>query len=143
MRSTYLFRLMMLSVVVLGLVSWAAQRRPLNGAERNTAVKLGLVLSNNDPETAFNVLRLANFSAAQGDSVTLFLLGKGVELEQIGSDKFGVRGQAQALLTAGGRIAACGTCLRLRGSEGSEVCPLSTMKDLYDLLRQSDRVVSF
>ena len=106
-------------------------------------MKLGLVLSNNDPETAFNALRLANFSVAQGDAVTLFLLGKGVELDQIGSDKFDVRGQAEALLKAGGRIAACGTCLRLRAKEGSEVCPLSTMKDLYELLRESDRVVSF
>jgi len=106
-------------------------------------VKLGLVLSSNDSETAFNALRLANFSLAQGDDVSLFLLGKGVELDQIGSDKFDVRGQAESLLKAGGHIAACGTCLRLRGKEESEVCPLSTMKDLYQLLRESDRVVSF
>jgi uncharacterized protein involved in oxidation of intracellular sulfur len=106
-------------------------------------MKLGLILSTDDPETAFNALRLANFSKAQGDEVTVFLLGKGVELDQIKSAKFEVRGQAEALLTAGGRIAACGTCLRLRGMEGSEVCPLSTMKDLYELLRESDRVVSF
>lgn len=111
--------------------------------ERSKAVKLGLVLSSNDPETALNALRLANFSVAQGDAVTLFLLGKGVELDQIGNDKFDVRGQAEALLEAGGRIAACGTCLRLRAKEGSEVCPLSTMKDVYELLRESDRVVSF
>ena len=106
-------------------------------------MKLGLVLSSNDPETAFNALRLANFSVAQGDEVTLFLLGKGVELDQIGSDKFDVRGQAESLLKAGGHVAACGTCLRLRAKEESKVCPLSTMKDLYELLRESDRVVSF
>ena len=106
-------------------------------------MKLGLVLSSNDPETAFNALRLANHSVAQGDAVTLFLLGKGVELDQIGNDKFDVRGQAESLLQTGGHIAACGTCLRLRAKEGSEVCPLSTMKDLYELLRESDRVVSF
>jgi uncharacterized protein involved in oxidation of intracellular sulfur len=106
-------------------------------------MKLGMVLSSNDPETAFNALRLANFSLAQGDQVTLFLLGKGVDLDQIGNDEFEVRGQAESLLKAGGRIAACGTCLRLRAKEESEVCPLSTMKDLYDLLRQSDRIVTF
>jgi uncharacterized protein involved in oxidation of intracellular sulfur len=106
-------------------------------------MKLGMVLSSNDPETAFNALRLANFSLAQGDQVTLFLLGKGVDLDQIGNEKFEVRGQAESLLKAGGRIAACGTCLRLRAKEESEVCPLSTMKDLYDLLTQSDRIVTF
>lgn len=106
-------------------------------------MKLGLLLCSNDPETAFNALRLANFSVAQGDEVTLFLLGKGVELDQISSGKFDVRGQAEALLKAGGHIAACGTCLRIRAKNESEVCALSTMKDLYELLRGSDRVVSF
>ncbi len=106
-------------------------------------MKLGLILSSNDPETAFNALRLANFSKGQGDEVAVFLLGKGVELDQIKSEEFEVQGQAETLLKAGGRIAACGTCLRLRGMEGSEVCPLSTMKDLYELLRESDRVISF
>lgn len=115
----------------------------LNSGQRSQAMKLGLILSTNDSETAFNALRLANFSKAQGDEVTVFLLGKGVELEQIGNDKFDVRGQAELLLKAGGRFAACGTCLRLRAKEGSEVCPLSTMKDLYELLRESDRVISF
>ena len=112
-------------------------------SERSKGMKLGLILSSNDPETAFNALRLANFSKGQGDEIAVFLLGKGVELDQIKSEEFEVRGQAETLLKAGGRIAACGTCLRLRGVEGSEVCPLSTMKDLYELLRESDRVISF
>jgi sulfur relay (sulfurtransferase) complex TusBCD TusD component (DsrE family) len=28
-------------------------------------------------------------------------------------------------------------------AEGSELCPLSTMKDLYTLIRDADRVVTF
>ncbi|MCC6123418.1 MAG: DsrE family protein [Pirellulales bacterium] len=106
-------------------------------------MKMGLVLSTNDPETNYNALRLANFCKAQGDEVAVFLLGKGVEVDRINSEKFEVRGQAEALLKAGGRIAACGTCLRVRSLEGSETCPISTMKDLYELIRESDRVVSF
>ena len=41
--------------------------------------------------------------------------------------------------------AACrlrGTCLKLRNSEGSEVCPLSTLQDHYEVVRDSDRVIS-
>ena len=106
-------------------------------------MKLGIILSQTEPETVFNALRLANYSLKQGDAVKIFLLGKGVELDQIGTDKFDVRGQAESLLAAGGRIAACGTCLRLRAKEESEMCPLSTMKDLYELIAKSDRVVSF
>lgn len=105
-------------------------------------MKLGIVISTSDAETSFNALRLANFAASQGDSVRVFLLGKGVELDQIESEKFNARQQAEALLEAGGTIQACGACLKLRQSEGSEICPLSTMKDLYEIVRDSDRLVT-
>ncbi|MDD2239472.1 MAG: DsrE family protein [Kiritimatiellae bacterium] len=51
--------------------------------------------------------------------------------------------QMQAYVDAGGTILACGSCLKIRHSEGSELCPLSTMKDLYDMVKESDRVVTF
>lgn len=105
-------------------------------------MKLGIILSQTDPETVFNGLRLANFSLKQGDTVSVFLLGKGVELDRIEDSKFNVREQAEAVLAAGGKLLACGTCLKLRNSEGSELCPLSTMKDLYDIVRDSDRLVT-
>jgi sulfur relay (sulfurtransferase) complex TusBCD TusD component (DsrE family) len=41
-----------------------------------------------------------------------------------------------------GEILACGTCLKIRNSEGSEMCPLSTMDDLYQLIKESDKVIS-
>ena len=48
-----------------------------------------------------------------------------------------------SLLQSGGQILACGTCLKPRNSQGSELCPLSTMKDLYTLIGEADRVVTF
>jgi sulfur relay (sulfurtransferase) complex TusBCD TusD component (DsrE family) len=106
-------------------------------------MKLGMVVSVAEPETVFNVLRLANFAAGQGDSVKVFLLGRGVELDQIEDARFDVHAQARTLLDAGGEILACGTCLKLRNSTGSELCPMSTMKDLYELVRDSDRLLTF
>lgn len=106
-------------------------------------MKLGIILSQTDPETVFNALRLANYSLKQGDTVKLFLVGKGVELDQISDSKFNVREQAQAVLDAGGQFLACGTCLKLRQSAGSEICPLSTLKDFYEVVRDSDRLVTF
>ncbi len=106
-------------------------------------MKLGIIISQPDPETVFNALRLANFSLKQGDSVRVFLLGAGVEIDRIEHPKFNVREQAQAMLAAGGQFLACGTCLKLRDSAGSEICPLSTMKDLYEIVRDSDRLLTF
>jgi uncharacterized protein involved in oxidation of intracellular sulfur len=45
-------------------------------------------------------------------------------------------------LDAGGQFLACGTCLKLRHSAGSEICPLSTLKDHYEIVRDSDRLIT-
>lgn len=106
-------------------------------------MEIGIILSDPEPESAFNVLRLANYSLAQGDEVRVFLFGAGVEIDRIAPPKFDARKEARSRLDSGGRIFACGSCLKLRDSAGSEICPLSTMKDLYEIVRDSDRVVSF
>ncbi len=105
-------------------------------------MQLGIILSQSDPESVFNGLRLANFSRQQGDTVKVFLLGLGVELDQIDDPRFDVRAQATTLLAAGGEILACGTCLKLRNAAGSELCPVSTMQDLYALVRDLDRIIT-
>ena len=105
-------------------------------------MKLGMIITQTDPETVFNALRLALYSLEQGDEVCVFLSGRGVKIDQIEDPKFDVRAQAQKVLDAGGEFLACGACLKLRNSEGSEVCPLSTLKDQYELVRDSDRVIT-
>ncbi len=51
-------------------------------------MNLGVVLSTNDPETAFNAMRLANFAANEGDDVAVFLINAGVELDLIKDTRF-------------------------------------------------------
>jgi sulfur relay (sulfurtransferase) complex TusBCD TusD component (DsrE family) len=106
-------------------------------------MKLGMIISQTDPETIFNALRLALYSLEQGDEVRIFLSGKGVEIDRIEHPEFDVTGQAQKVLKAGGQFLACGTCLKLRSSAGSEICPLSALKDHYEIVRDSDKVVTF
>jgi sulfur relay (sulfurtransferase) complex TusBCD TusD component (DsrE family) len=105
-------------------------------------MKLGIVIYSTDAETVWNAFRLGVFALKQGDVVKVFLLAKGVECESLDTAQFKVTELMQALVAAGGQILACGTCLKLRHSEGSALCPLSTMKDLYEMIRDCDRVVS-
>ena len=105
-------------------------------------MKLGVVITQTDPETVFNALRLAHFSLEQGDEVRIFLSGKGVEIDRIEDPKFNVGAEAQKVLDMGGELFACGSCLKLRNAEGSQVCPLSTLKDHYEIVRDSDRLVT-
>jgi uncharacterized protein involved in oxidation of intracellular sulfur len=106
-------------------------------------MKLGIVIYSADAETVWNAFRLGNFALKKGDTVKVFLLAKGVECESLDSDKFKIKEQMQALADGGGKIYACGTCLKIRQSGGTELCPLSTMNDLYEIVKESDKVVTF
>ncbi len=105
-------------------------------------MKLALIIHATDAEILWNGFRLGLFARQAGDEVSAFLLARGVECEAHAAPPFNVKQMIQVFVDAGGKILACGTCLKLRHSEGSELCPLSTMKDLYELIRAADRVVT-
>ncbi|MDO8301672.1 MAG: DsrE family protein [Sedimentisphaerales bacterium] len=106
-------------------------------------MKVGIIISIDDAETCWNALRYANFCLAQKDEAKVFFMGKGVEYQKIGTDKFNTIEQADKFLKSGGKIYACGTCIKSRGQEGTEMCPISTMKDMYEIIRESEKVVTF
>ena len=106
-------------------------------------MRLAIVISSNDAETCWNALRYGNFALDQKDEVKVFFMGKGVEYQKISTDKFNTVEQAEKLMQAGGKIYACGSCIKSREQEGSDMCPISTMKDMYDIVKKSDKVVTF
>jgi uncharacterized protein involved in oxidation of intracellular sulfur len=70
-------------------------------------------------------------------------MGKGVEYQKTSTDKFNTVEQAEKYMRAGGKIYACGSCIKSREQEGTEMCPISTMKDMYEIVKESDKVVTF
>ena len=107
-------------------------------------MKLGIIISQINPETNWNALRLANFALKQGDEVKIFLIGEGVEYETDSSEKFNIQEQvAEFLKSEKAHILACGTCLKSRNQESTNTCPMSTMKDLYALVQESDKILTF
>ena len=105
-------------------------------------MKLGIIISQTEPETVWNAYRLGTYALEQGDSVRIFLLGQGVESE-VEHPKFNVKEQIDRFLEKGGELYACGSCMKLRKQESSNTCPLSTMKDLYNIVKESDKVLTF
>ena len=106
-------------------------------------MKLGIIISTNDPETCWNAFRFGNFALAKNDDVDVFLIAKGVEYESLPTEAFNSLEQAEKLAAAGGTIYACGSCIESRDAAGTRMCPLSTMADLYRIVDESDRVVTF
>ena len=105
-------------------------------------MKFGIILYSNDPETVFQALRLGIFSLKQGDEVKMFLLAKGVECEDLDSEKFKITDQIREYLNLGGKTYSCTSCMKIRQKGATEVCPLSTMADLYRIIAESDKVIT-
>ena len=106
-------------------------------------MKIGIVISQTDPETVWNAFRFGNFSLNKGHHVRTFLIGKGVECVEIIHKEFNVIKELNKYVDNDGQIFACGTCLVSRNKEGSPICPMSTMNDLMELVEESDKIVSF
>lgn len=107
-------------------------------------MKLAIILTTTQAETNWNAFRLAHFALEQGDTVKVFLMGEGVEYENGNSEKFNILELTEKFLAAPhAQILACGTCLTSRNKEGTPACPLNSLKDLYALVSESDKVLTF
>lgn len=51
------------------------------------------IISTDEPETAYNAMRLANTGVAKGDEVSVFMLGRGVMFQSHDSGDFNVKEQ--------------------------------------------------
>ena len=106
-------------------------------------MKLGIILSTKNEETNWNALRLANLALSKGDTVSVFLLGEGVEYGKHSSDQFDITQQVQKFLESNGQIVACGTCMAIRKQGSSKECPEGGIEDLYKLVNDSDKILTF
>ncbi len=104
---------------------------------------IGIILYSNDAETIWNAFRLANFSETRGDTVTIFLIGKGVEALTIESKEFDVKQKAEEFIAKGGSILACATCLKMRNIEADKTIIVSGLSDLYEIVKSSKTVLTF
>jgi len=105
-------------------------------------MKLAIIINSKDPETAWNALRLGNTALGDGHEVSVFLMGSGVEVEEIKSEKFNVSEVLKKFVDSKGDLLACGTCLKVRQQDAG-VCLISTMPQLVQLIADSDKVVTF
>ena len=104
-------------------------------------MKIGIIIETKEFEKAWNAFRFAVTAKKQNNEVKVFLMGEGVECEGLTHDKFNVDEQLQAFINVGGEILACGTCLKSRQKDGSDICPLSTMIDCLQVVEWADKML--
>ena len=106
-------------------------------------MKLAFILSSKQAETNWNGFRLANLALSKGDMVTIFLIGEGVEYEQMSSSQFDIKEQVGRFLQSDkAKIVACGTCMAIRKQGSNQECPEGGIEDLYSLIVNSDKVIT-
>jgi uncharacterized protein involved in oxidation of intracellular sulfur len=106
-------------------------------------MKIGLVLSTNDPEEVWNAFRFGNVALKENHEVRVFLVNKGVEAEDVKSERFLVREQLQTFVDNKGELLACGTCMKNRLKETSNFCPIATLNDMLEIVEWADKLITF
>lgn len=139
MKKTHLTLTVLLSLFSISVLAQEGKTAP--GTEKSTSI--GIVIYSNDVETVWNAFRFANYSKKQGDTVSIFLLGKGVELENLVKSDKNIKEQTDSFLDGGGTILGCGTCLKARNNNEPQVCKFSSLKDLYEIIRKNKIVITF
>lgn len=139
MKKSYLILTVLLSLIAITILTQSWKTEP--NSSKSTSI--GIVIYSNDVETVWNALRFANYSKKQGDTVSIFLLGKGVELDYLVKSGKNIKEQTDTFLDSGGTILGCGTCLKSRNNNEPQVCKLSSLKDLYEIVRENKTVLTF
>ena len=107
-------------------------------------MKLGIILQSNKPEHVWNTFRLGITALKAGNEVEIFLMSEGSELDTIpDTTDFDIAAKVAEFKALKGGLYACGSCLKVRGKEKSNVCPISTMSDLLAMVERSDKVLVF
>jgi uncharacterized protein involved in oxidation of intracellular sulfur len=139
MKKSYLILTVLLGLFAITILTRSGKTEP----NTSKSTSIGIVIYSNDVETVWNAFRFANYSKKQGDTVSIFLLGKGVELENLVKSDKNIKDQTDSFLDGGGTILGCGTCLKSRNNNEPQVCKFSSLKDLYEIVRKNKIVMTF
>lgn len=111
-------------------------------------MKIAIVIYSSDSETVWNAFRFANTSLIHKNRVTVFLLGKGIEAPIITSFEFDINEQWERFVQKGGQIIGCGVCCESRLETMPSLkeqlrCEIGSMQQMYELVANADRVLTF
>jgi len=115
---------------------------------------MDMLLIVNDPpygsERPYNALRLANAVADTGTDITLFLMADAVLVANKGQKTpdgyYNIGRMLKRLVSKGGRVLLCGTCLDARGLTEADLIEgpsRSTMDELAAITVDSDKILVF
>jgi uncharacterized protein involved in oxidation of intracellular sulfur len=106
-------------------------------------MKLGIIIYSNDVETISNAFKLSLYALKEKDSVNIFMMGKAVECKLINTEKFKLKDQMNEFKKLNGELLWCTTCADIHGTPCVESPLLMTTMDLYKIIKENDKVLTF
>jgi len=101
-------------------------------------------------EKAWNALRFAGVLLVSGERVNIFFLGDAVIAAKGGQETpkgyYNLGDMIKDILSKGGAVKACGTCIRARGIKAEELVEgvqVGRMLELANWVKESDKVLTF
>jgi predicted peroxiredoxin len=105
---------------------------------------LGIIISSPESETVWNAVRLGFVAETSGDSVVIFVISKAVDVFIKGGDQqYNLRDICGKFIKNGGDIYTCATCVKNRNKENVEMCTITSIFDLYEIINNCKKIVSF
>jgi uncharacterized protein involved in oxidation of intracellular sulfur len=104
---------------------------------------LGIIISSGDAETVWNALRLALVATSKGDNVVVFVINKAVDVFINGDIKYDVIKISRDLTVKNVDIYTCASCAKTRNTENVQMCTITSLYDMYEIINNSKRVINF
>lgn len=105
-------------------------------------MKILFIITQNIPEVIWNCFRLANIMLEEMDDVIIFLNGPSVNYESLDSELFPIKNLAKTFTLSEGQLLAWGKLMDLHGVKES-YHKRGTQKDLYKLIEECDKILTF
>jgi peroxiredoxin family protein len=143
MRKNLFFLLLVLFTCKSGSAQLLSVCENVSAFDKSRTPDIGIVITSGDVETVWNALRLGIAAQSKGDTVVIFVIGKAEDVFMHDSSKFDIPKTSELFVSNGGDIYACATCAKMRHTENVQMCTITSINDLYEIVKRSKKVVSY
>jgi predicted peroxiredoxin len=140
------------NIIILALIIFSGinGKAQFSGCENIAAFSksrtpdMAIIISSGDVETVWNAIRLGIVAQSKGDSVVIFVISKAMDVFMNDtSSRFPIEKTCDQFLSKGGDIYSCATCAKMRHTEFVQSCTITSIFDLYAIVKQSKKVITF
>jgi len=143
MRKNIILLWVILFIAISGKAQLFSGCENVSAFSKSRTPDIGIVISSGDAETVWNALRLGIAAQSKGDTVVIFVISKAVDVFMKDSSKFDIPKTSFDFVSKGGDIYTCATCAKMRHTEEVQMCTITSVFDLYEIIKRSKKVVSF